>query len=117
MGRADAPLVGTVDRCCRNPRPRSTAMTSPRNLSWDLSHLHAMLREETSEGCNSRFTAVCRLGRPSAFLDDVCQAADLVTSPGLRSRYALVLASLNTLASNLPASLLVALVREKVWPV
>src|SRR5262249_17955035 len=67
-----------------------------------------------------------RLGQPATFAEDVARGwelADEASQQGqassfrLQCRYALVTASLNSLAGNLPPELLEALVRQGVWPV
>jgi len=102
------------------------------HLAWHLEQaddedgLHALLREETPEGRNGWFEANERLGQSATFANDVARAdrlaekAFLTGRPGglgLRCRYALVTASLNSLAGNVSPGLLVALVRQGAWPV
>jgi hypothetical protein len=92
----------------------------------DIDGLHALLREETAEGRNGWYNANERLGRPANFADSVGKAWRLADEAfverqpaptlGLQCRYALVTASLNSLASNLPPALLEALVRQGIWP-
>jgi serine/threonine protein kinase len=92
----------------------------------DIEGLHALLREETAEGRNGWYEANERLGQPAYFADSVAQAWGLadkafstggeILALGLQCRHALVTASLNSMAGNLPAELLVALVRQGVWP-
>jgi hypothetical protein len=102
-------------------------------LGWHLEkagaedELHALLREETPEGRNGWFEANERLGQSAVFADDVARAWRLAKgasvdgggTPGvaLPCRYALVTASLNSLAGNLSPGLLVALVRQGLWTV
>src|SRR5262249_21718305 len=97
-------------------------------LAWhleqagDVAGLHKLLREETADGRNGWYEANERLGQPSNFADGVARAwrladdAFLNRGPaptlGLQCRYALVTASLNSLAGNLPAELLAPLVKQ-----
>jgi hypothetical protein len=93
----------------------------------DIEGLHALLREETPKGRNGWFEANERLGQPSNFADSISQAWRLADKAfgegqpaptlGLQCRYALVTASLNSLANKLPPALLEALVRQGLWPV
>jgi Domain of unknown function (DUF4062) len=93
----------------------------------DLEGLDALLRDETSEGRNGWFEACENAGRPTGFLDDVRRAwklADAAVSRGngacpvgLQCRCALLVASMNSVASNLPPELLDALVRQRLWSV
>jgi hypothetical protein len=84
----------------------------------DLTGLNALLREEeTPDGRNGWFEATAPLGRASAFVGDVARALRLNRTPGLRCRHALILASLNSRAANVPATLIVAVVRHRLWPV
>jgi hypothetical protein len=90
----------------------------------DAEGLHALLREETTEGRNGWYEANERLGQPSHFADCVAQAWRLADQAfiegrqalGLQCRCALLSASLNSLASNLPPGLLESLVRQGLWP-
>jgi hypothetical protein len=91
----------------------------------DVDGLHALLREETAEGRNGWYEANERLGQPSHFADCVAQAWRLADQAfaegrpalGLQCRYALVTASLNSLAGNLSSVLLVVQVGQGLWPV
>jgi len=100
-------------------------------LAWHMEQagqgeaLHALLREETVEGRNAWYEARERLGQTVGYLADVARAWWLAeeafaarSSPlaiGLQCRYALVTASLNSLAQNVPPALLVALVEKGMW--
>jgi hypothetical protein len=102
-------------------------------LAWhleqagDVAGVHALLREETPAGRNGWYEATERLGQLAVFADDVARAGRLADEAfragagppalGLRCRYALMAASLNSLAARLPPALLSALVRQGVWPV
>lgn len=99
------------------------------HLAWHLveagqeAELHTLLREESAEGRNGWFEARERLGQTAGFLADVGRAwkaadegADRDSGAlGLGCRYALMVASVNSLAGNLPTELLVALVEWGGW--
>lgn len=88
-----------------------------------LDQIHALLAEETPSGRNGWYHAKEQLGQTAGFLADVNRAALVLhqqyipseTIIGLQIRYALIAASLNSLARNVPLSLLVALVEKKLW--
>ena len=100
------------------------------NLIWHLERagreadVHALLREETPTGQNGWFQARERLGQTAGYLKDVAragqlaetgfQARDRAKALGLQCRYALVSSSFTSLASNIPPSLLTALVEHAV---
>jgi hypothetical protein len=80
--------------------------------------INALLREETEEGCNAWYQAREQLGQTAGFLEDVNRAwtfADEAQDIGLQCRYALIIASLNSLAKNIPPALLAALVAKGIW--
>ncbi|MCT7993680.1 NB-ARC domain-containing protein, partial [Laspinema olomoucense] len=90
---------------------------------WD-EELHQLLAEETPTGRNAWYEAVDRLGLMGSFVEDVARAweqaeALFATEPGrsvgLQCRYALMLATLNSLLSNLPPELLVAAIKQRFW--
>jgi hypothetical protein len=91
----------------------------------DVGGLHALLREETAAGCNGWHEANERRGQPAVFVEDVRLAwkhadeAVLAGKGGLaeQCRLALVTASLNSLAGNVPTELLETLVETGVWTV
>jgi hypothetical protein len=101
------------------------------HLAWHLEwagwvdELHAMLREETSVGRNGWYESRERLGQVAGFLTDVGRAWQLANAQvraqsggsgiGLEIRYSLVIASLNSMVSKIPAHLLAMLVEKKVW--
>ncbi|MBD2479777.1 NB-ARC domain-containing protein [Anabaena sp. FACHB-83] len=101
------------------------------HLTWhfqqanQLLQIHQLLEEETSAGGNGWYEACDRLGQTANFVADVARAWQLAedswtetTQPqviGLQCRYALIIASLNSLAANLPVELLIALVQKNVW--
>lgn len=98
-------------------------------LAWhleqagQLDQIHLLLSEETPAGRNGWFHAREQLGQLSGYLADVNLASRLLqrqnlpqeTVIGLQLRYALITASLNSLARNIPFSLLTALVEKKLW--
>jgi biotin synthase-like enzyme len=102
------------------------------HLVWHLEkaqkveEIHSLLREDSETGSNGWYEACDRLGQTANFITDVVRVWQLAeesyaktTQPqeviGLQCRYALILASLNSLAANLPVKLLIALVQKKVW--
>jgi len=101
------------------------------HLTWHMEQggqpeaIHALLRLETPEGRNAWYKALDRLRQTAGYLNDVRRAWRLTEEEfairnsqpaiGLQCRYALITASLNSLAQNLPPVLLVALVKEKMW--
>jgi hypothetical protein len=101
-------------------------------LGWQLEQaedregLDALLREETAEGRNAWFELCERAGQTAAFAEDVQRAwrlADAAFAAGhraalaLQCRCALLVSTLNSLASNLPGTLVAELVRHRLWPV
>jgi hypothetical protein len=101
------------------------------HLTWHMERagwteeIHNLLREETSEGLNGWYEAQERLGNTESFLKDVARAWRLTDEEfisiqssmpiGLQCRYALIVASLNSLARNISPALVVALVEKEVW--
>jgi hypothetical protein len=91
------------------------------NLTWHMEQagvydkLHALMREETETGRNGWHWACERAGYAAGFLADTARAWRLSAEYGLQCRYALIVASLNSLAQNLPPTLLAALVNRDVW--
>ncbi|GAK58799.1 NB-ARC domain protein [Candidatus Vecturithrix granuli] len=94
------------------------------HLTWHLhkagqvAQLHALLREETAAGRHGWHQARERLGQTAGFLEDVRLARTIAEQErqiGLQCRYALILASFNSLAKNIPRPLLCALVRHGLW--
>jgi hypothetical protein len=86
--------------------------------------VHRLLALETGEGRNAWYEAREQLGQTAGYLADVARAWRLAEeefaecqspiSIARQCRYALVLASINSLAKNIPASLLVALVEKGI---
>ncbi|WP_414755880.1 NB-ARC domain-containing protein, partial [Anabaena sp. CCY 9910] len=101
------------------------------HLVWHLEkarnveEIHKLLREDSETGGNGWYEACDRLGQTANFVTDVARAWQLAedswneaTLPqviGLQCRYALIIASLNSLAANLPVELLIALVQKNMW--
>ena len=101
------------------------------NLVWHLEQagwvegIHKLLAETAKSGRNGWYEARERLGQTASYVQDVSRAWGLADANqdktsifriiGWQCRYALIVASLNSLAKNLPPALLVALVRKKVW--
>ncbi|MCP4542518.1 MAG: apoptotic protease-activating factor 1 like protein [Chloroflexi bacterium] len=94
------------------------------HLAWHMEkseqaqELHALLREENAKGRNGWYEAREGLGQTAGYVQDVeraWQLADTDADWGLGIRYALVTASINSLAENLPIPLLVKLVQSGVW--
>src|SRR5262249_19506145 len=87
------------------------------NLVWHLERaervdqLHVLLSESTEEGSNAWFSVRERLGQPDGYLDDA--RAAFRTGERL-IRYALVLASLRSLAT-VPPNLMRAMIRNGLW--
>jgi len=99
-------------------------------LSWHLEkagqsqELHQLLQASTPQGRNAWYEACDRLGKLGNFVTDVARAWRLAEqmyeekpseSIGLQCRYALIIASLNSLANNIPAELIAALVEKQIW--
>ncbi|MEH2181249.1 NB-ARC domain-containing protein [Nostoc sp.] len=98
------------------------------NLVWHLEkaqrieEIHSLLREESQTGSNGWFEAREKLGQAGGYITDISRAWELAqanwtesTLPqvvGLQCRYALISASLNSLAANIPVNLLLALVKN-----
>ena len=101
------------------------------HLSWHLEQadwddeLYALLREETLEGRNGWYEVRERSGQIAGYLGDTTRAWQLAheafqqqQSPiaiGLQCRYALITASLTSMAENIPETLVIALVQERLW--
>jgi len=86
-----------------------------------LEEIHSLLQEETESGRNGWYEACGRLGQTANFVTDVARAWELAEkmfeeiptrSIALQCRYALITTSLNSLAKNIPASLMAALERR-----
>ena len=100
------------------------------HLTWHMEQagwgdqIHQLLQEVTTEGRNGWYEACDRLGQTAIFVTDVGRAwrlaeemysEDKSRSIALQVRYALIVATLNSLASNIPAELVAALVKKQKW--
>ncbi|QMS87085.1 hypothetical protein HUN01_05645 [Nostoc edaphicum CCNP1411] len=96
-------------------------------LVWHLEkagqveEIHSLLREESATGSNGWYEVRERLAQTGGYITDISRAWELAevnwteSTLSLQCRYALITASMNSLAANLPANLLVALVKNKMW--
>ena len=90
-----------------------------------IGDIHGLLGEESKSGANGWYETCDGLGRTGIFITDVARAWELAEVDwdegrlaqvvGWQCRYALITASINSLAANLPRELLVALVKNNVW--
>lgn len=100
------------------------------HLTWHLEkadlicEIHELLRASNEQGRNAWFEVCDRVGQPAIFVQDVTRAWRLADKlweqkPGqatiLQIRYALIMATLNSLANNLPDELISALVKSNCW--
>ncbi|BAY24323.1 regulatory protein [Calothrix sp. NIES-2100] len=101
------------------------------HLVWHLEkagrveEIHSLLREESATGNNGWYEAREKLAQTGGYITDISRAWELAeanwnesTTPqvvGWQCRYALITASLNSLAANVPIELLVALVKNNLW--
>jgi transcriptional regulator with XRE-family HTH domain len=102
------------------------------HLAWHLEQallekeVHGLLQEETCERRSGWYEARERLGQTAGYVADVNRAwrlaenqfgvCDSPMAVGYQIRYALIIASLNSMAGNLPRTLLAALARRGLWP-
>ncbi|WP_446382250.1 NB-ARC domain-containing protein [Coleofasciculus sp. E2-BRE-01] len=99
-------------------------------LTWHLEkagqsqELHQLLQASTPQGRNAWYEACDRIGKLGNFVTDVARAWRLAEqmyeekpseSIGLQCRYALIFASLNSLADNIQPELMAALVEKQIW--
>ncbi|MCF2151651.1 NB-ARC domain-containing protein [Desmonostoc muscorum LEGE 12446] len=90
-----------------------------------LEEIHKLLREESATGSNGWYEVREQLAQTGGYITDISRAWELAegnwtesTLPqvvSLQCRYALITASLNSLAANVPVELLVALVKNNFW--
>ncbi|MBX9255518.1 hypothetical protein H1Q63_16520 [Desmonostoc muscorum CCALA 125] len=86
-----------------------------------LEEIHQLLREESATGSNGWYEVREQLAQTGGYITDISRAWELAeanwteSTLSLQCRYALITASMNSLAANLPANLLVALVKNKMW--
>ncbi|EKU96780.1 NB-ARC domain protein [Leptolyngbya sp. PCC 7375] len=100
------------------------------HLTWHLeqaeqfNQIHELLKEETSSGRNGWYEACVALEQTASFVVDVVRAWELAKelytestaqAIALQCRYALIKASLNSLASNFPPELIAVLVESGQW--
>ncbi|WP_346289516.1 NB-ARC domain-containing protein [Sphaerothrix gracilis] len=100
------------------------------NLTWHLEQaeqfdqIHALLQETMPDGRNGWYQACVSLGQTAIFVADVARAWRLANglfdkqparAIALQCRYALIKASLNSLAFNFPPELIGALVETGRW--
>jgi hypothetical protein len=104
------------------------------HMEWAgrLSEVHGLFQEVTTEGRNGWYEACEFLGQNAKFVTDLGRAWKLAEEKyeedtlqlnasgaseaiGLQVRYALIFSTLNTLASNIPAKLMAALVKHGKW--
>ncbi len=100
-------------------------------LSWHMEQagndddLHMLLSEDTTENQNGWYQRREEMGQTAGYLADVNRAWRLSETAfakhhasieiGRQCRYALITASLNSLAKNIQPALLIALVKKGVW--
>jgi ribosomal protein L17 len=99
-------------------------------LTWHLSkalkteEIHSLLQEETKTGRNAWFDTKASIGDLAGFVADVSRAweqaeKEFKQDPGVvigrQCRYALIIASLNSLSANIPIKLLIAALQKNVW--
>ncbi|MEA5464932.1 NB-ARC domain-containing protein [Leptothoe sp. PORK10 BA2] len=99
-------------------------------LTWHMEQakrpdaVHQLLRETNEAGRNGWYDACDAIGKPAGFVNDLARAwgaaekryeADPEITLALLFRYALIRTSLNSLASNVPAELMGALVKHQIW--
>ena len=91
--------------------------------------IHNLLREETAESRNAWYEIRDHQGQTGGFIEDIARAwrlseviyeAESEISArsrviSLQIRYALISASINSLASNVPPSLLTGMVKTNIW--
>ena len=100
------------------------------HLTWHLekaqqpNQVHQLLQETTPEGRNGWYETCDHLGQTVTFVTDVARAWRIAEamyrenpslSIALQYRYALIMTSLNSLAQNIPAELMAALVEKRIW--
>ncbi|MEH2453010.1 NB-ARC domain-containing protein [Nostoc sp.] len=86
-----------------------------------LEEIHQLLREESATRSNGWYEVREQLAQTGGYITDISRAWELAeanrteSTLSLQCRYALIIASMNSLAANLPVELLVALVKNKIW--
>ncbi|BAY10151.1 NB-ARC domain-containing protein [Calothrix sp. NIES-2098] len=100
-------------------------------LVWHLEkagrveEIHSLLHEESATGNNGWFEVREKLGQTGGYITDISRAWELAEAiwdesslpqvVGWQCRYALITASVNSLATKLPVKLLMALVKNNMW--
>ena len=99
-------------------------------LTWHMEQakqpqsIHQLLQVSNDQGRNGWYEACDAMGKPAGFVNDVGRAWQLAIQTyeqkpseavALVFRYALIRSSLNSLASNVPAELVGALVDKGIW--
>ncbi|MEM6838620.1 MAG: NB-ARC domain-containing protein, partial [Cyanobacteria bacterium P01_C01_bin.120] len=99
-------------------------------LTWHMekakrsNEVHQLFRETNANGRNGWYDACDAIGKPAGFVNDLARAWTLAeqhyeqapeATMALLIRYVLIRTSLNSLASNVPAELLEALVKHQIW--
>ncbi|MEM1239355.1 MAG: NB-ARC domain-containing protein, partial [Cyanobacteria bacterium P01_H01_bin.26] len=99
-------------------------------LTWHMDQakqpqaIHQLLRESDEQGRNGWYEACDAIGKPAGFVNDLSRAWQLAIDSYYQTpseavtlvfRYALIRTSLNSLASNVPAELVGALVKKGIW--
>ncbi len=90
-----------------------------------LEEIHQLLREESATGNNGWYEVREQLAQTGGYITDISRAWELAEANRTESRlsqvvswqcrYALITASLNSMAANVPVELLLALVKNKKW--
>ncbi|NES18288.1 MAG: hypothetical protein F6K41_04990 [Symploca sp. SIO3E6] len=102
------------------------------NLTWHMEQagladeIHQLLAASNERGRNAWFEACNSLGEPALFVKDIVRGWQLAEAMYvqeqelaivLQVRYALVVTTLNSLASNIPLELMIELVKHEFWTV
>jgi hypothetical protein len=103
-----------------------------RHLTWHMvqadwqDEIHALMAMSDERGNNAWFEACDRIGKPAIFVEDVGRAWELaeqmyesepMRSIVLQCRYALIMATLNSLVANLPIGMMAEFVKKGFWSV
>lgn len=118
-GTVDNPFANLSDYDLRN-------LAAHLEMAGRVEDLHRILALETDGGQNAWYEIREHVGDSRGFLADVTRAwllaeatgmpGEIATTVGWQCRYALITASLNSLANNIPIDLLTALVDYGQWP-
>jgi hypothetical protein len=103
-----------------------------RHLTWHMEQadwvdeVHALMAMSDERGRNAWFEACDRIGQPAIFVEDIARGwrlaeqgyqQDSSGSIVLQCRYALIMATLNSLIENLPIDMIAEFVRQNFWTV